>query len=109
MIYHIVLPEVWEKVIKENHQEYRPDSLAIEGFIHCSTKEQVLATASLYFKDSEQLVVLEIVDKRVKDQLQWVESRDGELFPHIFGPLFIGSVETFQMILKTPSGNWEWV
>ena len=109
MIYHLVLPDVWEKLIKTDKTEYRPESLETEGFIHCSSKEQVIPTATLYFKDFSELVVLEIVEKRVKNILKWESSRDEELFPHLYGPLPLKDVETFQMLLKTPSGAWEWV
>lgn len=39
MIYSIISRAVWEQVSKQS--VYAPDSLETDGFIHCSTKEQI--------------------------------------------------------------------
>ncbi|MCB0838007.1 MAG: DUF952 domain-containing protein [Bacteroidetes bacterium] len=107
MIYHIIQPSQWQKVM--DRDSYKPESLKTEGFIHCSSKTQVLPTAKLYFSEASELVVIGIVDKRVKNILKWEVSRDGEEFPHLYGPLPLSAVETMDMIMRRPDGEWEWV
>lgn len=57
-IYHIVLPEVWEQV--RNEPLYRHDSLAAEGFIHCSYEDQLVGVIERYYADRDELVILTI-------------------------------------------------
>ena len=98
----------WEELLDSEENTYRPASLAAEGFIHCSTEEQLLESASLYFADHRYLAVLEIPPKRVKDILKWeyAESR-GTDFPHLYGPLALKHVENTFMLLKLPGKEWE--
>jgi len=46
-IFHIALKEKWERTISRS--QYTEDSLQNEGFIHCSTAEQVVDTANKHF------------------------------------------------------------
>lgn len=107
LIYHILEEAVWKHAILEG--EYHAASLETEGFMHCSTKEQVLESASIHFKAHTELMVIEIVSKRVKDLLKWELGRNEELFPHIYGSIPIGVVETTHGLLKDKMGNWDWV
>ena len=58
MIFHITTPETWETAQLIN--KYESTSLEKEGFIHCSTKSQVINIANTFYSDYEQLIVLEI-------------------------------------------------
>ena len=71
---------------------YRPPSLAEEGFIHCSTAEQLPGTIAAHFTPGDDLVVLTIDVDRLTHELRWEPSRGGELFPHLYGPLDPGAV-----------------
>ena len=57
-IYHITTAAAWEKAQLEG--TYRADSLAIEGFIHCSTQDQVAGVLDRYYKGQTNLVKLTI-------------------------------------------------
>jgi uncharacterized protein (DUF952 family) len=46
-IYHIVVPEVWESV--GGRPFYEAESLATEGFIHCSFAGQLDAVLDRYY------------------------------------------------------------
>ena len=48
IIYHITTKHNWEIAIANNF--YEAPSLQIEGFIHCSTKEQVAGGLDRYYK-----------------------------------------------------------
>ena len=58
MIYHIVDRGEWEAALKSG--EYRPSSLADEGFIHCSTRRQVVQVADFLYHGQAGLILLEI-------------------------------------------------
>ena len=58
LIYHIVLPEVWEKF--ENDYEYESESLASEGFIHCSYRNQLDEVLARYYKNADKVLILHI-------------------------------------------------
>lgn len=105
-IYHILPPVAWEKALLE--EQYRPESLKTEGFIHFSTEDQVLESAAIYLSDHPELVVLRVVVKHIKDDLKWEEGRNGELFPHLYTKLNLESVENTRSILRQKDGSFAW-
>jgi uncharacterized protein (DUF952 family) len=66
---------------------YRTESLDTEGFIHCSTRDQVLGVANERFRGQSDLVLLCIESSRVQAPIQFDATETGERFPHIYGPL----------------------
>jgi uncharacterized protein (DUF952 family) len=68
---------------------YAADSLASEGFIHCSTAEQVPRPANALARGRTDLVLLEIDDTGLPVR---VEEADGERFPHVYGPIPVAAV-----------------
>src|SRR5450432_1500525 len=66
--------------------KYEADSLASEGFIHCSTREQVLRTATRFFSGRRGLVLLCISTAPLGDALRY-EAADDEMFPHHYGAI----------------------
>lgn len=89
-IYHIVLPEIWESV--KNEPLYRHDSLAVEGFIHCSYEDQLNGVIKRYYADVERIVILTIETDQLTARLVAEPSTGGEIYPHIYGPLNLTSV-----------------
>jgi uncharacterized protein (DUF952 family) len=57
-----------------------------DGFIHLSSADQVAATAAKYFRGAPDLVLVAI-ETRAAGDVRWEASRDGALFPHIYGTL----------------------
>ena len=97
-IYHITSRINWEKAQREG--EYQADSLASAGFIHCSSKEQVLRVANNFYRDQPSLMLLEIDPSQLKEKLRWEAGTDApdELFPHIYGPINLDAVKrTFDL------------
>ena len=106
LIYHLVAPETWEKAL--NKPEYESPSLKEEGFIHCSSYEQVLDSAKIHYASYQELIVLAIPEKKVKSILKWEPSRSGKLFPHLYGKIQFEQVETTHILSKNAEGMWEW-
>ena len=82
-IYHIVLPEVWGKFKDEKF--YEADSLASEGFIHCSFADQLEAVLQRHYKGAEKVLILTIDVERLTSKLVEESSTNNEIYPHIYG------------------------
>jgi uncharacterized protein (DUF952 family) len=85
LIYHIVLPEVWDEV--RNKPFYEADSLETEGFIHCSYADQLDAVIERYYAEAAKIVVLSIDADKLTSTLVSEPSTGGEPYPHIYGAI----------------------
>ncbi|MEO2255584.1 DUF952 domain-containing protein [Paenibacillus amylolyticus] len=91
MIYSIISRSLWEQVSKGS--EYAPDSLETDGFIHCSTKEQIPWVAGQYYAGRTDLLLLSIDEKALKPELVYEDLyKLNELCPHIYGELNLDAV-----------------
>jgi len=88
-ILHLCTRQDWDAAQAQG--EFRPDSLAVEGFIHCSRPEQILDVANRYYKGIEGMLLLKIERERVVPEIVW-EASDGDDFPHIYGPINIEAI-----------------
>ncbi|HVE94928.1 MAG TPA: DUF952 domain-containing protein [Acidimicrobiales bacterium] len=85
MIFHIATRAAAAAAGK---QDYRPEAFDVDGFVHCSTAEQVPATADAYYANVGDLVLLCIDPDRLIGPLRWESATDdGPRFPHVYGPL----------------------
>ena len=94
IIYHIVLPEVWEKF--KDKDFYEADSLQTEGFIHCSFREQIEPVLQRYYKDAEKVLLLEIESEKLTSKLINEPSTGGEIYPHIYGKINRDAIVNFE-------------
>ncbi|WP_088066840.1 DUF952 domain-containing protein [Gottfriedia luciferensis] len=91
MILHIIENKEWQNV--KNEGEYSPPSLKNEGFIHCSTTEQAVEIANLFFKGANDLKILCIDEEKTKSKIVYEDTENfGQLFPHIYGSLNLDAV-----------------
>ena len=65
---------------------------ARDGFIHFSSAMQVRETAAKYFAGAEDLMLIAVDADALGDALKWDLSRDGDLFPHLYGELPLAAV-----------------
>ncbi len=105
LVYHI-LPRVdWEAA--QEAGLYRPDSLATEGFIHCSLIEQVLTVADSFYTHLDDLLVLCIAIRRLNTELYFEQAPgSSERFPHIYGPLNLDAVVSVSRLEKDARGRF---
>ncbi len=73
-----------------------------DGYIHLSTRQQAAETAARHFAGQDELVLAMIDLAGFGDQLKWEESRGGQLFPHLYGPL-PWSAMTMRVVLRLDS------
>jgi uncharacterized protein (DUF952 family) len=99
MIFHITNRKAWAEA--QSKGEYIAESLASEGFIHCSTLAQVLPVADKFYKGQGGLVLLIIEPTLLSSTLKWEPPSGGtpplgvpagDKFPHIHGPINLDAV-----------------
>lgn len=88
-LYHLVEPLSWAE--HQDAAHYQPPSLAREGFIHFSLREQVEATAARFYASCERLLVVRVDSDRLLADLRF-ELADGQRFPHLYGTLNLDAV-----------------
>ncbi len=89
-ICHICQKSAWEKARTDG--VYRGDTLASEGFIHCSSFEQVKAVADLFYRGQTNLLLLIIDEEKVEAEIKWEALGAPEDYPHIYGPLNLSAI-----------------
>jgi uncharacterized protein (DUF952 family) len=87
-ILHITTRGFWQRALDQG--DYTADSLDTEGFIHCSTPEQLLFVADSRYRGETALILLCIDTDLVEPEIRY----EGEIdqFPHIYGPLNLDAV-----------------
>ena len=109
-IFHLALPDDWATAFRTGEYRVSTRGMSLDevGFIHCSTRPQVEATANRFYADIEELVVLTIDQLLVPSEVVWEPPAPDadELFPHIYGPLPIAAVNTADFWTRGPAG-WQ--
>ncbi|HUS42612.1 MAG TPA: DUF952 domain-containing protein [Ilumatobacteraceae bacterium] len=109
-IFHMALPDDWATAFATG--EYRMSTRGVtldqEGFIHCSTREQLQDTANRFYADLEQIVVLTIDPRLVPSAIVYEPPAPGldVLFPHIYGPLPVAAVNLATTWTRGPDIDW---
>jgi uncharacterized protein (DUF952 family) len=103
VVFHIAARAEWEVALAAG--VYRTSSLDTEGFIHCSTAEQVAGTANRLFAGQTDLVLLFIDGERLEAALRYEPVADppGAVFPHVFGPIDLAAV--FEVVALEPAAD----
>jgi uncharacterized protein (DUF952 family) len=76
-----------------------------DGFIHLSTAAQVCETARRHFAGQEGLVLVVFDAAAIGDALVWEKSRDGDLFPHVYGTLVTAMAANVEPLPLGESGH----
>jgi len=91
IIFHITTGKAWDSAAAEG--TYRTEMCSVEGFIHCSTPDQVIQVANIRFRGQSGLVLLSIDTDKVTPEIIYENLEGGsQLFPHIYGELNIDAV-----------------
>jgi len=64
----------------------------IDGYIHLSTREQIMESAARHRTGEHGLLMLAVEKMEIFGALRWEVSRKGALFPHCYGPLPFAAV-----------------
>lgn len=103
-IFHICSSAAWTAA---KDGEYRCASLDSEGFIHCSTLDQVVEVANYVFRGQHGIVLLVIDPDRVASPIRYENAGNGKLYPHIYGPLNSTAVIAVEPFEPGADGSFE--
>ena len=104
-IYHIATTADWEA----RGDTYAPAGWREEGFVHCSTDEQLVRTANRFFAGRHDLTLLVIDTSGLTPLLVWEDTAGaGEDFPHIYGEIDSSAVVAATPFQAGPDGTFEW-
>ena len=113
MIYHITSRSAWNEA--RSRGDYRAESLETEGFIHCSTEEQLVPVAQKFYPGQQGLLLLVIEPALLESDLKWEPPADnvpppgvpeGDLFPHIYGPINLDAIVKVFDLESSPDGKY---
>jgi uncharacterized protein (DUF952 family) len=108
LLYHIATAAEWSL----GDDTYAPQSFEVDGFIHCSTGDQLLGVANARFRGRTDLVLLHIDADFVRDSVRYENLEGGaELYPHLYrrlerahvteaAPLFPSADGTFKIVVQ---------
>jgi uncharacterized protein (DUF952 family) len=120
IIIHLASNDAWLAVVgtaglwRGKKGTYHANSLSTEGFIHCSTKSQIVGVANAFYHGQHGLVLLVIDPDKLTSELKWeppakpepTHAREGELFPHIYGPINLDAVTNVIPFEPDTNGNF---
>ncbi|HEY9748254.1 MAG TPA: DUF952 domain-containing protein [Allocoleopsis sp.] len=104
LIFHITSAPQWEQA--QLAGIYQGDTLASEGFIHCSTLPQVEGVANRYFAGQTDLLLLCINSEQVQAEIKYEALVGDEAYPHIYGPLNVDAVTQVVPWSPQPDGTF---
>ena len=78
---------------------------AVDGFIHFSAADQVVASADKHRAGQDGLVLLSVDAGALGEVLKWEPSRGGAPFPHLYGPLPLAAVIRVDDLALGPDGR----
>jgi uncharacterized protein (DUF952 family)/putative intracellular protease/amidase len=116
MILHLTTRAAW--VAAQNAGRLSAESLTTDGFIHCSTADQIVPVANALYRDVLDAVVLCIDPGLLDVSVQWEAPADQDLhealpsderlrwFPHIYGPVPIHAVTQVVDMPRAPDGSY---
>lgn len=106
MILHITSYVAW--VAAQASGEYSPASFERDGFIHCSTPDQLEGTLDKHFGSTNKVYVLVIDASKERDYTKYENLEGGtELFPHLYRKLPVSSVLTSFEIFRNAAGKFD--
>jgi uncharacterized protein (DUF952 family) len=97
-IYHLCLADAWQVAAAAGVYE-GTDLDRRDGFIHCSSGEQVADSVARYYPGTD-VVLLTIDPTLVEGEVKWEESSRG-LFPHIYGRVPVTAVTGVEFLRWT--------
>ena len=76
-----------------------------DGYLHMSTADQLTETVDKHFAGQSDLHVAAVDLGSFGESLRWEESRGGQLFPHLYGPLLLDTVIAYSPLERDPDGT----
>jgi len=104
VIYHMCRRAEWEAAQRQGGYDGSTQDAA-DGFIHFSTAGQVVESAARHRGGQADLVLIACAVERLGRALRWEPSRNGQLFPHLYGTLPLTAVLSVAELPLGPDGR----
>lgn len=102
VLYHLAEATTWES--QQTKDFYQPTDFEREGFVHCSTAEQLPGTAQRFYAGREDLYLLTLDAQALPVVYENLEG--GEmLFPHVYQALPLSAVQSAQKVQINTAGE----
>lgn len=76
-----------------------------DGYIHCSSREQLPGTLEKWYREYERVIVVTIEPSRLTSVLKWEPNAVGVPFPHIYGSIVPEAVAAAVALERDGSGR----
>jgi len=76
-----------------------------DGYIHLSTAAQLTETVDKHFAGQDGLYVAAVDLGSFDASVKWEESRGGQLFPHLYGPLPLETLIAYSPLERGENGT----
>jgi uncharacterized protein (DUF952 family) len=107
IVYHAATADDWAT---RTETFYQPAGYAAEGFVHCSTAEQLTGPLHALFLGRKDLILLTIESSALTSDVIYEDLYDaGEDFPHIYGPVDLEAVVASEPIPCDEQGRFDHV
>ncbi|MEO6207072.1 MAG: DUF952 domain-containing protein [Candidatus Limnocylindrales bacterium] len=102
--FHLVPAAVWAATAPNS--AYLPESLASEGFVHCTDGEgELLATANRHYRlDPRPFLVLTLDLELI--HARWTVEDPSAIYPHIHGPVDWRSIIDVRPLSRAADGRF---
>ena len=104
VVYKIVPRPLWDAARAADRFDGSAADAA-SGFVHLSAADQVAGTAAKHFAGAHDLLLVAISVPGLGAALRWEPSRDGALFPHLYGSLDPAAVLAVTPLPLGPDGR----
>jgi uncharacterized protein (DUF952 family) len=109
LIYHLTTRAEWDGARAAGF--YSTASIEADGFIHCSTAEQLLPVANAFYLDLDEPIVLRIETDLLAAPLRWEAPEpdahfEGGSFPHVYGSINLDAVIGVTGLERGPDGRF---
>lgn len=92
LIYHLAQKDCWNEQSKDGSYKGCDADLG-DGFLHFSTREQIVESARIHKAGRDDLILLAVVADDIPEILRWEKSRNNKFFPHVYGEIPVAAVK----------------
>src|SRR5712691_9465410 len=104
-VFKIILAAEWREA--ERVGEFRGSAKdRVDGFLHFSNAGQVPHTLTKYYAGLNDLLLVCVDTERLGLPLKHEVARDGQLYPHLYGPLSLSAVAWARPIARRADGTF---
>lgn len=105
LIFKICHEQAWREARERGHYD-GSDKDREDGFLHFSAQHQLLGTLQKWYPTETDLVLVAVTAEGLGPSLKWEASRDGALFPHLYGTLPLSAVVNVAPITRDANGDF---